>query len=155
MEMRAGSILPRATLGQKSKYATTAGSFATWGGEKTLVAKAPHIQEEGGEPQVNQKLQNALFYNVFLSCMQANKLPRNRLPRGQVGNLSPGSSTKSISPAFLQCLLLAKRNNLHFVYGYGALREEPGTQREIINIVLQFYVHFLQDFCIVGERVKG
>ena len=66
--------------------------------------------------------------------------------------LEPWVFKKSISPAFLQYVLLAKRNNLHFVHGFGALREEPGTQRQTINIVLRV---FFQDFCIVGERVKG
>ena len=39
-----------------------------------------------------------------------------------------------------------------FLHGLGAMREQPGTQREIQNNILPAW---LQGFCILGERVKG
>ena len=58
-----------------------------------------------------------------------------------------GPPTLSVPQASLQSSYMYA-----FLEGFGAMGEQPGTQREIKNSILPA---FLQGFCILGERVKG
>ena len=89
------------------------------------------------------------FYSVFLSCIKALKWLQHRISRGQVASFwSPGSSKNAFYLHVYNVFLLARRKSMHFLHGFGALREQPGTQSEPTNVRIAF------SLTSWGERVK-
>ena len=135
---------------KEPKNATVAGSFVVWGVKRTWFGGG---RGEDHSPKRTKKCQKIFFLQCFLvlhKSLKGASTQHLKRPSWELfGALGPQKMHFTCIFTVFFCL---QEEKPAFLHGFGAMREQPGTQGEIKNSILPA---FLQGFCILGERVKG